>query len=233
VWKERDNVVYWKTKRKIKDDLQRVERLKGVYQAFPENDDGRQRSTDSQHLLFPSRGESETVVLTNLSIATKQPLTTALNNLNLLPGLKGNWKTDCEFLPGTVRLTRQGAMLGTGSASVTVRSTQAGLDKLKSLYVDGGPLNIIGQSHPPMIRLDRGNRGEVNPRIALALPGDTSRPHYAFVFALAGLHCPESDTLALMVYLLQRAHSVVSAAELYTDEAGKCVSNVMVKEQGG
>jgi len=196
-------------------------------------EDGEQRRTDPQLEFRPGKGESETMVMTNLSIATKQPLMTALNNLNLLPGLKGNWKTDCEFLPGTERLTRQGAMLGTGSASVTVRRTPAGLDKLKSLYVGGTQLNIVGQLHPPTIRLDRGNRGEVNPRLALVPPSDQSRPHYIFTFALVGLYCPESDILKSMVYLAQRTHSITSAAELYTDEAGKCAANVMLKEQGG
>jgi len=53
--------------------------------------------TNTHQALLPGRTISETVDFLNLTIATKQPLLTALNYLNLLPGLEGDWKTDCEF----------------------------------------------------------------------------------------------------------------------------------------
>jgi len=171
-------------------------------------DDGIQRRTDTHQALLPGRTVSETVVLSNLTIATKQPLLTAHNHLNLLPGLKGDWKTDCEFLPGTEKLPRRGTMLDTGSASITVRYTAQSFSKLKDMYVGDSPLNIAGQAQPPTVRLDRGNRGEVNPRFALVPPGDSSRPHYTFFFMLAGLYCPETDTLAALVFLSQRDYDV-------------------------
>ena len=68
-------------------------------------------------------------------------------------------------------------MLGTGSASITVRRIIMGLSKLKNTYVGGSLLNIMGQAQPSTVRLDRGNRGEVNLRSTLVPPGDSSRTH--------------------------------------------------------
>ena len=72
----------------------------------------------------------------------------------------------------------------------------------------------------------------MNSRLALVLPGDSSRPHYAFSFTLAVLYCPEADILVALVFVFQRDYSITSMDELYTDEAGKCAANVMTKENG-
>jgi len=167
-------------------------------------EDGALRRTDDSTMFLPGRCVTETLVVSNLSIATRQPLITFLNSLNLKPGLKGGWPTDCEFVPGKEQLSRQDRMLGTGTASITFRRTLEGLSKIKGIYLGTTPIKIQGQTYPPTVRLDRGNRGEITPKLAFVPASDASRQSYAFVFALIGLYCSESETLAALVYLSQK-----------------------------
>jgi len=193
-------------------------------------EDGEPRRTDETTTFLPGKCVTETLVISNLSIASRQPLIRFLQHLNLSPGLKGGWPTDCEFVPGNKRLSRQIQMKGTGSASFTFQRTPEGIARVRGIYLGTTPIEIQGQTHQPTVRLDRGNRGEITPRLAFVPSSDASRQSYAFVFALVGLYCSESETLAALVYLSQKTHAITTMAELFTDEIGKCAANIMTKD---
>ena len=63
----------------------------------------------------------------------------------------------------------------------------------------------------------------------LEAPGPDDAGDYSFALALASVYCSESDIRATMTFLLQRDGKVIEAAEIFTEQTGKCAATAMIQ----
>lgn len=188
--------------------------------------DGRQRPTHLRH-LSKHNSVKETVILSNLTVSTKGPIIAALLGLGIEPFLKGKQAADCDFTSGSEALVNGKIRYGTGTAAFTFYRTVAAESKCKEIYMGTKPLVIVGQHSSPTVHVCRKDYDSKQAKVTLEPPTEADASMYTFVFALAGIYGSEADILAAMTFLLQKESLILDAAEIYTDQSGKCASNVM------
>jgi len=74
---------------------------------------------------------NETLTLSNLNILSVKPLITALSSVGFQPGTTGHWNRDITFRPPNQLDPR----MGTGSATISIRRTEASDKTLYEMYV--------------------------------------------------------------------------------------------------
>jgi len=173
----------------------------------------------------PSAHPMDTLVFTNLTLATSGPLTRALDNANIPPGVRGTWQTACLFGPATSDWGGQ----GTGWVKVTFQRTQAASAHARSIYLNQVPLPIDGQRTQPTIQICRDGQGGHSLKIALEPFNEPSKRKFTFIVALICLFQPEGGLLRSMTYWLRRDSNWIALAELLTSGTGRNLSGLMQK----
>ena len=172
----------------------------------------------------PGLTHSETLVFTNLTLATVGPLTRALDRMNIAPGMRGTWNTACTFSPDTAARGES----GTGAAKVTIQRTQGAADKARAVYLGLITLEIPGQE-TPTLRIFRDNLSNHGPKISLEPANEVAKRQFAFMVALISLYRSESEILGAASFLLRRDAGWVTLAELYTSGTGRNLAGLMHK----
>jgi len=167
----------------------------------------------------------DTLVFTNLTLATSGPLTRALDNANIPPGVRETWQTACLFGPDTSDWGGQ----GTGWAKVTFQRTQAASAHARSIYFNQVPLPIDRQRTQPTIRICHNGQRDHYPKIALEPFNEPSKRKFTFIVALICLSQPEGGLLRSMTYLLRRYSNWIALAQLLTSGTGRNLSGLMQK----
>jgi len=173
----------------------------------------------------PSAHPMDTLVFTNLTLATSGPLPWALDNANIPPGVRGTCQTSCLFSPDTSDWGGK----GTGWAKVTFQRTQAASAHPRSIYLNKVPFPIDGQRTQPTIQICRDGQGDHSPKIALEPFNEPSKRKFTFIVALICLSQPEGGLLRSMTYLLRRDSNWIALAELLTSRTGRNLSGLMQK----
>jgi len=192
---------------------------------YDKNAKGLQKPFSPSWHANPSTHPKDTLVFTNLTLATSGPLTRALDNANIPPGVRGTWQTACLFGPDTSDWGGQ----GTGWAKVMFQLTQATSAHARSIYLNQVPLPIDGQRTQPTIRICRDDQGDHSPKIALEPFNEPSKRKFTFIVALTCLFQLEGGLLRSMTYLHRRDSNWIAVAVLLTSGTGRNLSGLMQK----
>jgi len=175
---------------------------------------------------------NETFTLSNLNILSVKPLIVALSAAGFQPGTTGYWSRDITFRPPNQLEPR----MGTGSATISIRRTEASDKTLYELYVTRTKsLQIQGQVSQPTWHLHCSDLLAEIEEDSIVLEPPSLDAKRGFQFAIA-MHraggIPETDFLDNIMFHLAAA-GLWQIAELHTLAKDTCVANLLTEKGQG
>jgi len=172
---------------------------------------------------------NETFTLSNLNILSVKPLITALALVGFQPGTTGQWNRDITFRPPNQLDPR----MGTGSATISIRRTEASDKTLYDLYVTRTKfLEIQGQDCQPTWHLHRSDLLAEIEEDSIVLEPPSLDAKRGFQFAIAmyrAVGIAETDFLDNIMFHLA-AVGLWQIAELHTLAKDTCVANLLTEK---
>jgi len=154
----------------------------------------------------------------HLNILSARPLITALAEVGFQPGTTGFWSRDITFRPPDQLDPR----MGTGSATISIRRTEASDQTLYDLYVTRTKsLQILGQDSQPTWHLHRSDSAAEIEEDSIALEPPSLEAKRGFQFAIAMQRAGGVKIPAWLTYLLIKRRDAPDSSERGSTAAEK------------